>query len=439
MTNGIGENVNTQPRGMAVWTMGWLALTLVSFAYFARPNSTAMDEDEIYWIGSTYYFQLAAHPTQWRHPDWMLLPARENPPVAKYVLGLGLAAAGHSVTSIDLLSTFYLMFERVPHAWGTGSDHAKRSDVVSRMNPAVRENIQAGGQVRFDRGLLVSSRWTMIACAAITSFLMFLLGAKLSGPLAGLIGSQLLALHPTFVHAYNHAHADIVAMLFSAASALALFGWIAVFRSSRSTSLGSDLLRSLTVGMLLALACGAKMNSLVLVAMAGISFLFIMVPAWKQDAAHGRRILFSGTILFGSALVFFILLNPAIAADIPGGLIAAVREHQLTEVIQSRFLPDHLPALPAKLGAVARLTCFSVAGLVALALIIVATLASKQIGLRFASAWSMIGLLFVTLWIPFPRGRYVLPVVLPTTLLIGCAISWLAALVVRRRALASAA
>ena len=45
--------------------------------------------DEVYWIGSTYYYHLLVEEMHWSHSDWQLLPAQENPPVGKYFMGGG--------------------------------------------------------------------------------------------------------------------------------------------------------------------------------------------------------------------------------------------------------------------------------------------------------------------------------------------------------------
>jgi hypothetical protein len=101
-------------RGCVFWALG----LGVSLFFSARPGSEPVVEDELYWIGSAYYHHLAFGQRDTSNPDWRLLPARENPPVAKYVIGASLAFAGQSVESLDLLGGFYLLFAQVPGAWG---------------------------------------------------------------------------------------------------------------------------------------------------------------------------------------------------------------------------------------------------------------------------------------------------------------------------------
>ncbi|MBL9213708.1 MAG: hypothetical protein JNL92_24805, partial [Opitutaceae bacterium] len=110
----------------------------------------------------------------------------------------------------------------------------------------------------------------------------------------------------------------------------------------------------------------------------------------------------------------------AITNDLAGGLAATVREHRATELIQARFMRDHLTTLPAKFAAVGQLTTGSTPVLAALALAAaVIAVRTRHEGLRFTALWFLLGLAAVTLWIPFPIGRYVLPVVLPGILLVA--------------------
>src|SRR5688572_23996520 len=110
----------TRVRRATVWFVAWLATTLASVALFVEHRTTPVDPDEVYWIGSSYYYHLAFERREWNHPDWSLMSARENPPVSKYVMGLGLATAGQHIVDRDMLGCFVLMF-RDPRKWGEGA------------------------------------------------------------------------------------------------------------------------------------------------------------------------------------------------------------------------------------------------------------------------------------------------------------------------------
>jgi len=419
-TPASGAAATASRRRMLPWFLGWLAVTAGVLAFQARPAQTPLDVDEFYWIGSTYYHHLAFERGEWRHPDWRLLPARENPPVAKYVLGLGLSLGGQPIATPDLLGTFYLIFQHTPHAWGEGEAYAKRNAVVERMRPELRERLRSGAQLQLDTRLLFAGRRTILACMVVTSLLVFLLGARLVHPLAGLLASALLGMHPTAVQSYNLAHSDIVALLFSTAAAWATFAFVKRIRDPDVPTGTALFLRAAGTGLLLALACGAKMNALVVFALAGAAVAIALFQRWRRDARGFGPAVAAGATVAATALAGFIALNPAITGDPIGGLAATVTEHRATELIQARFMRDHLITLPAKFAAVGQLTAKST-----LALAVVAAAAfglvlrSRHDGLRFLALWFLIGLLAVTLWIPFPIGRYVLPLVLPGVLLLG--------------------
>lgn len=418
------------PRGrrrILPWSLGWLVATFGVLAFHARPAQTPLDVDEFYWIGSAYYYHLAFESGEWRHPDWQLLPARENPPVAKYALGLGLALSGQPITSPDLLGAFYLIFQGVPHGWGEGEAYVKRNAVAARVRPELRQRLQSGAQLQLDAPLLLAGRRTILVLMIATSLLVFLLGARLVHPLAGVIGSGLLLAHPAVVHAYNLAHSDVVALLFSVAAAGMAHALARRIRAEpiRPSTFGV----AGATGLLLALACGAKMNALVVAALAGLAVVLALAQRWRRDRHDFARALAAAAAAAATALAVFIAINPAITGDLLGGLAATVTEHRATEQIQARFMRDHLTTLPEKFAAVGRLVTWSGAALAALAIGATAVLVrGRSDGLRFLALWFLLGLLAVTLWIPFPIGRYVLPVVLPgvmlTAALLGTGVEW---------------
>ena len=332
-------------------------------AAFFRPATTLPDDDEIYWVGSAYYFDLAFLQRDWQHPDWRLLPARENPPVAKYLIGLGLLATGQRVESIDLLGCFYLKVEKIPGAWGEGVDYAKRAAVTERMQPALRDQFRRGAKLTFDLHTLIPARRVMLGCALVASWFVFLIGRAMGGGPTGLVASQLLLLHPLVIAAYNHATADAVALMFSP-----MVAWVAgrcLLRAASGPAWTAATVTafSLAGGGTLALACGAKMNSLIVALGLGLAVSVAAGRAIRAgDFARMRMVLATGVASLGVALALFVLGNPAIAYDLRAGLAACVGEHRITETIQARFLAGHLTTIPQKLGAVAGLTAFAAPG-----------------------------------------------------------------------------
>ena len=71
----------------AAWAVGAL------FWWTQQRPPPLLDHDEVYWIGSAYYYELALVRHDFDDPAWGWLPERENPPVCKYEIGLGLHLA----------------------------------------------------------------------------------------------------------------------------------------------------------------------------------------------------------------------------------------------------------------------------------------------------------------------------------------------------------
>jgi hypothetical protein len=416
-----------RPASTIAWLAAWVVCTLGALALFARPLATPVIEDEIYWVGSAYYYDLAFHQPDWRNPDWDLLPARENPPIAKYVIGASLELSGQRVTSIDVLGGFYALFESMPEAWGRGDDYAKRARVVARMDPAFHRQVRQSREIKLPPEYLQPPRRAMIACAVLTSLLVFLFGALRGHHLTGLLASSLLLIHPAVVQAYNHALSDAVALLFSTAAALLGFSFFRRLLAAEKISVRNAMLLSAATGALLALACGAKMNSLIVVLLLGSTVLALAwhcVRGGERTRAAGLVGSGAATLIF--ATVIFVVINPAILRHLSDGLVATVREHHLTEIVQARFIGDHLVSIGEKSRAVAALTYFGSAGATLFAAVILAIpfCASPDQQRRFAGWWWLLALLCVTPWIPFPRTRYVLPLVVPSVFLVGDALAY---------------
>jgi hypothetical protein len=406
---------------------GFLAAWLGGTACFLclQPADSLLDHDEIYWIGSAYYYELAWVQHDWRNPAWQLLPARENPPVAKYVIGMGLAAAGHHVTSIDNLSYFYLYWlgwEHDPTATATGIDAEKRGRVVAAATPGFRQRVLAGTRAPLTRPMVRAARNTIAVCGVLASLLLFLLGAETGHRGVGLLASQLLLFHPAVASAFGHALADPIALLFSIGAALAVFGWSRRFAGPARPRFSQGLPATLFTGLLLGLACGAKMNSLVVVGLAGVAVALAAGEKWVrgerreagQVAAHGLLILLVG-------FTVFVLVNPAILQDLPGGLAATVAEHHQTEKLQGDAGGLQISSLAQKLGAVVALG-FHDWILFAAMLAVVAWAALRRwhdVSARFAVCWWLVAMLGVTAWIPFAWPRYVIPLLPPSAWLAG--------------------
>jgi Dolichyl-phosphate-mannose-protein mannosyltransferase len=404
--------------------IAWICSSFCSLAFQAV--DPLLDHDEIYWIGSSYYYDLAFVQREWSHPAWKLLPARENPPVAKYLIGFGLATAGHHITTIDNLSYFYLGWlgwENNPTANDMGADAQKRVRVLEAATPGFRQRVLENRRAPLTRPVVQVARNTIMLCTVAASLLLFLLGIKGGDWLGGLLASQLLLLHPAVVSACNHAMADAVALMFSNAAALAAFCWFSRF--SRSSQLGfkAGLPYSFTTGLLLALACGSKMNSLVMVILTGVLVAIVAVEKWFNRArTEAIKAAVHGVIILLVAITVFVAINPAIIQDLPGGLAATVLEHRRTSSIQMDLNDTRLFDLPAKVAAVISLSFYNWIGLGVIIAIVGWNAACRwyENSVRFAVCWLLVAFICVTLWIPFTWPRYIIPLLPPTVWLAGC-------------------
>lgn len=400
----------------------WSACAVAWLALLWSPRRTVLDLDEVYWIGSSYYYHLAFVVRDWRSPHWDLLPARENPPVAKYCLGLGLALAGRPVETIDSLAYFYDYWARKPGRWGDGSYAAKRTATIDAGAADVLRRAHESGVVPLTLGTIHAARGAALLAAVLAAAVALALGAMTSDWLAGWLAGQFLFVHPVLVAVYNHAMSDAFALLFSLAAALAGYHWYR--RITGPWSWRRRLGASVLTGALLGLACCAKMNSLVLVLLLGWATVAAAWAAWRRPAAGGLSpvaIAGSGLAILATALAVFVVINPAILHDPVGGVRATASEHFNTEQAQAVFLGGHLTTLAAKAGTVAELAFGDWTAFVLVAAVVAVGLArhGREPGFRFLFAWWLIALACVTWWLPFGWSRYVLPVLPPTFLLVG--------------------
>ncbi len=404
--------------------VAWIGSSFCLLAF--QPVDPSLDHDEIYWIGSSYYYDLAFVKWDWKNPAWQLLPARENPPVAKYVLGLGLASAGHHITSIDNLSYFYLFWlrwEKDPAAHGEGADIEKRVKVLEAAGPGFRERVKENTHAPLTRPFVRTARDTAMVCTAVASLLLFLLVWKAGDWLGGLLASQLLLVHPVIVIASTHAMSDSIALMFSIAAAFAVFRWFDHFSRLIAARFTQGLPLSITTGILLAFACGAKMNSLVLVILTGVLVAIVAGQKWlRHQRSEALNASAHGLIILAVSLLGFIAINPAIIQDLRGGLAASFLEQQRTLAIQVDASNSHLSDVTAKLEAVMSMGFFhwTVFGVVVAVLIWAIMCRWPQNLFRFATYWWLITFLCVTVWIPLAWPRYVIPLLAPSTLLLGC-------------------
>jgi hypothetical protein len=389
--------------------------------------------DEAHKLAETYYFQLFFVRGDFDHPDWTGdFYARTNPPVAKYVFGLALAATGQQVHDRNLQDDF----ERL---W---------------RNPSQLRRLVADDQLRVTR--YVSATYGALICAAL-----FYVAYRAVGPTAGIVTVVLLLANPTFATTVRRGLADSI-LLFH----LALIGPVAILatdalsRRWRRDAHGAIQERRpaflvwtvLLPGLTIALAAGSKLNGALTAPVYALVLLLAAIRI-RDGAVPLRRRLSTVFMVIGLtalvALVVFFGLNPYFYGDPIGRALETLRSFgdwmicqqvdpgeglfslrdRVAAVSQGVFAGRSSP-LARWLGAAGSFgTAFAVTGLTYLALRCRrdrqydgGTAASAM---DVALVWSLVCLVVVTAWLPLAWDRYFLPPYLASALLTAIGLSTL--------------
>jgi hypothetical protein len=382
-----------------------------------RPR--AAHPDEPYWLGSAYYFDLLVRG-ETAHPDWRLLPARENPPVGKYLFGLALRAAGRRVGTIDVLGTWTIAVLKLAQGRGGESAYEKRLDVIARMSPAAFALARANRHPALTPTDVGAGRILAFSLGFLTALGIAAIGRRCGAPWAGRLAALLFVLHPAAVECYRHALVDLIALAFSTLAVLVLLDW-ADGPDDRPAGRYRFVAPGVLEGLALGLACGSKMNALVVVFLAGAVWLAQLAAIARGDR-HRLAAWFALGLAFPVAAGVFVAANPALYADPIAGLRALFDEPAETIRFQAAFAADHAATVPAKLRTLASLLAGGWAGL--LALVLVAAWRTVA-AIRWPGPWLIVALWWwialgaVGLWIPFAWRRYALPLLPPAALLVA--------------------
>jgi len=260
--------------------MGIVLAVLVfagSLAYLAGRTRVGTDGgdappfhiDEAHKLSETFYYHLFVEKRQWGHPAWTQdFYARTNPPVAKYIFGVVLAAAGYHVHDQQLQDDF----ER----------HWRKPKELRRRVP--------DGMLRVTRG-------TSTVFAALVCMLLFVIGRRAGGVAAGLIASVLLLANPYFQRIAQRGLTDGVLMFFLLLIVPASLGSVAALRRHWSGDKVGGLIRRLAVllsaavlgpALVIALATGSKLNGALTGPIHAVGVVVAVLvgsrsgPAWRR-------------------------------------------------------------------------------------------------------------------------------------------------------------
>ena len=381
--------------------------------------------DEVYWIGSAYYYDLAFHRVALLHPDWQLMPSRENPPIGKYLIGGALAMGGYRVEGPDRLAIFLLHFVDQPGAWGKGASFAKRRAVVDRLDPEFWAESQRRGNWGLDPSEVRLGRIVVAAFGVLATAGTIACAWMMGGPLVGLLAGLLVAIHPLTLMASTVVSVDTMALAFSTWAMAVLLAMLDRTGPGAPRGLRNAAIPAFAFGVLLALACGSKMNAATTALASALIWAGLLIDDSRRSDSRrrvARRALSAGIAL---SFVLFVVSDPTLYPDPIGGLIALIRENQISAGIQAEFLDGGLATIPERLRALSALIGRRWwAVVILLALSGLTTLRSLRSGDPRGLAvciWWWVTLLAIGAWLPFAWPRYALPLLPPTAIVAASA------------------
>lgn len=402
------------------------ALTVLCISLLRENRGVYLDE--VYWIGSCYYYHLLVHEREPFHADWQLLPARENPPMAKYIMGAWLDLFGRRIRSLDLLGSFYLRFNPENGHWGRGAAYQKRKAVVDRMDPAAADASRKHGQVPLDPVDWRVSRALMILVGMLCASCLCWIGLECQTRLGGLLAGLGLAAHPAIREAYAIALPDALALLFSCLTVWLYLALLRADTSGRKRGRWASCGLTVGIGLTLACACGAKMNAVIVVALGLVLWTFLSAAWLRSRHSADRDAVVRLTAGFVLAFALFVLLNPTLYRGFFDGILALFYEHALTGKIQEQFLGGNIHTVTDRFVALGRVVAYSplllcAAGVAAMwqGWLGVSGFCSgrERRGIVVVACWWGLSLGLLLAWMPFAWGRYALPLIPPTLLIAG--------------------
>jgi len=378
--------------------------------------------EEIYWIGQTYYYHLAFEQMDWSHPDWQLLPARENPQLGRCVIGLGLQLNGLSITNVDWLGYYYHVIFK---GWGQGRERELRQAVLDRMQPAVRDLVVNQDRFEYPVAYATTARAVMLVFGVFSVLIVFVLTSLYKNSAIALLAALMFSLHPAVVSAYTHAGVDILAIAFSL---LTVVHFVLIERCIWRRCSRPGLCRALVCasgGLSVAFAVGSKLNAVVVGFLGAILFLFFAASFLRHSRGESKDSCKAMLLLLFISLLVFVGSNPVNYPNPVTGLWAGYADQQRILEIQKGVLPGALKTWNERLSATATITAFHPVVFV----LVVGAFLLEVIGIWMAgrppsiiALWWLLAMVAVTTWLPFARPLYVLPVIAPSVILICSAV-----------------
>ena len=397
-------------------------ILIISLLYLSSGmKEVRFHPDEAGKISDSYYYHLFFEKGDFSNPDWHQdFYARTNPPVAKYIMGLGLSLQGYHIQSLELQQKFETYWDK----------------------PAILKQY-------VPPSLLHSARAVSVTFGLLCCLVVYLIGRLLGGVFLGLLSAFILLFHPLFKTYCQLALTDSILLFFMTSILLPCSWYLRHIVSSinddntvlkRRLTFWPIIIASLFPGLNIALAAGTKLNG----ALAAFLFLLAVLACTLSIAVlkrttknEGQKKLLSLYLLssiFSALLsiVVFIAINPYLHSDPIHKMFHILSIYRDWMIKQMLDPGELLISLPQKLAAAAYFhfiqsdlplqvwqNSFTISPRFALFFIglgIIVAKAIRQLKKGFIPIWEYLVLLWlfvygigIIAWVPLTWPRYFLP------------------------------
>jgi len=276
-------------------------ILLLSFFYLTGIETVVFHGDESQWIGSSTvfeeFFTAKFDSPLWDESYWTLT----QPPVARYVIGMGRRIGGHG--------------------WADVQAHA-HVDAMSSDS------------------LLWWSRLPMPLLGVVSFVIGFVLIQKAAGQLAGYVWILLSIISTFFMRNLRRAMGEAVLLVCVAFATLSIYKILALLKTGKSARFWKIFIWFGILGIIAGVAGASKLNGLAVV-LAGV--VLAVIVAIKLGGSFFSRLFFGAsailTVILLSSLTF-VGLNPYLWPD-PASRTWKMYEHRLDEIdYQRQLFPD---------------------------------------------------------------------------------------------------
>ncbi|HEV3165170.1 MAG TPA: phospholipid carrier-dependent glycosyltransferase [Isosphaeraceae bacterium] len=280
MSDSLGKPEAKPPRPWTTWLCAGLVGALAVAVFGHDLGSEPHFADESAYISQSYFADLLL-VGQWNSPAWLTYPARDLPPLPKYLIGGALKLRGYPLPGPSAARAWYM-------------DINARCETDEMLEVARRPMVILGAA----------------GCVAI-----FALGTMVGGRRVGVLAALLLMVNPLYKMQARRAMSDVPAEAFILASA-AVFLWAWQRAIARERIQPPWLAAAAIVsGVFAGLATLSKLNG---------ALALLIIAAWVVLTASLPRVAIRAKIAIGvaamvtgiaAALTFF-ELNPYLTAQL---------------------------------------------------------------------------------------------------------------------------